>query len=100
MINYYKIHNQVKLFISLQNKAFYLLIPQFGLHQWCYEDFIIYLLVKYEKYSIFSGGSSTNHTGFSDPTFYYTFQYVMALAGHIGSGALKDILRVKILIIV
>ena len=55
-----------------------------------YEDFVIYWLVKNEKCLFFSGGSSTNHTGFSDPTFYYTFQHVMALAGHIGTGALKD----------
>ena len=63
---------------------------QVGLHESYYQSFVIYFLAKNEKCPIFSGGSSTNHTGFSDPTFYYTFQHVMGLAGHIGSGTLKD----------
>ena len=56
---------------------------------------LFYLVVKHEIYSIFSGGSSTNHTGFSDLGFYYTLQHVMELAGrmHVGTGALRDIMK-------
>ena len=90
-IIYYKIHSHVKLFKSLINKALYPLMPHDGLYKQCYKDFLLNQVLKYEIYSIFHGGSSTNHTGFSDPWFYYTFQHIMALAGHMGTGALKVI---------
>ena len=66
-------------------------MPYDVVHERCDYDFLINFWVKYQIFAIFSGGSSTNHTDFSDPWFYYTFEYAMALAGHIGTGALKDI---------
>ena len=51
--------------------------------------FIYWLNIK--KYAICHGGSRTNHTGFSTRAFYHTFEHVMEVYVHKGSGALKVI---------
>ena len=52
--------------------------------------------MKYIQFFLAVPVQITNHTGFSDPFFYYTFQHVLELAGHIGTGALKDIAYLNI----
>ena len=52
-------------------------MPNDGWYELYYKDSLPYLLVKNEKYSVFPGASATNHTGFSTPTFYHTFEHVM-----------------------
>ena len=89
LINYHKMHIHVKPLMSLHNKDVYLLMSHGGLHKSCYKDFVIYLMVKNEKNPIFSGGSSTNHTGFS-----YTVLGGRKIAQSLASLSIKRAARV------
>ena len=56
-------------------------MPYDVLHERCDYDFLIHFGVKYEIFAIFSDGSSTYHTGFSDPGVTIRFNTLWPMQG-------------------